>query len=96
MTLTERITYAVWNDPRLRAIPRGVIEDVLIVGLGWLSDHVPMETKAADLPALDFEACEACFHLIDPADPAGAVVDPEGIWLCNACAVEAKPEKGRT
>ncbi len=81
----------ILNNRRLRAVPPAVIEEVLRIGLDWLANHVPAETPASDLTAIDFEACEACGHLIDPDKTEGAHVDSDGIWVCNACHVEAPP-----
>lgn len=94
--LYERITTNLLANPRtaerLRTLSPAVIEDVLRLGIRWLSDHVPAETDACDLATIDFEACEGCGHLIDFENPEGAIHDAEGIPLCNACAVEATPE----
>lgn len=91
MTLTERIAAAIQDKKRLRSVPPAVIEDVLAAGIDWLSDHVPACTRACELSGMEFEACEACGHLIDPEVPEGAKVDSEGIWVCAACAVDGGP-----
>jgi hypothetical protein len=90
VTLAERVALAIRNEPRLAAVPPAVVEDVLRLGLGWLADHVPAGFDASEMTAVEFEACESCGSLVDPADPKGAVYGGEdGIWLCDACVVEA-------
>jgi hypothetical protein len=94
MTLPERIAARILSEPRLRGVPAPVVEEVLKLGLAWLANHVPMTTLAANLDGeIDFEACEVCGHLIDPEEPAGAVHEnsEDGVWLCNACAVDGGP-----
>jgi hypothetical protein len=93
VTLAERIYARMVKDPgfrrRLDGVPPAVVEDVLRMGILTLAAFVPMETHASDLADIEFDACEGCGHLIDPAEPEGSVYQSEdGIWLCNACAVE--------
>lgn len=94
MTLTERIHVRMLEDKttrrRLYGIPPAVVEDVLTLGIRALSEIVPLSTPASELGAIEFEACEACGHLVDPERLEGAQYGGEdGTWLCNACAVEA-------
>ena len=87
-SLAERIAARIEDRGRLRAVPLGVVEDVLRLGITALTKIVPMATPACELDAIDFESCEGCGHLIDPDNQEGAAHDDEGIWLCNACVVE--------
>jgi hypothetical protein len=92
MTLAERIHVRMIKDRairrRLEGIPPAVVEEVLTLGIRTLAEFVPMETHAHALAEIEFEACEACGHLIDPMEPEGARTDADGIWLCDACLVE--------
>ncbi len=89
MRLAEYLTRHIQKQQRLALIPPAIIEDVLEHGLQALADHVPMETKASEITAIDFDACEGCGNLIDPENPEGAVKGGEdAIWLCDACQVE--------
>lgn len=99
MTLAERIHARMITRRdvrrRLDGIPPAVVEDVLRLGIETLSNMVPMHTLAANLTAIDWEACEACGHLIDPQEPQGAAYGGEdGIWLCDACRVEPERDRG--
>jgi hypothetical protein len=92
LRLEERIAAKIEAHARLRGVPVAVIEDVLAIGLDWLTDHVPMETHAHQLTEIDWSACEACGHLVDGQEPEGAVYESEdGSWLCAACAEDGGP-----
>ena len=98
VTLAERIAARILSHKRLRGVPAPVVEEVLARGFEVLADAVPMSTPASEIVDINFEACEACGHLIDPSEPEGAVYGSEdAIWLCNACVVEeaAAPSPGK-
>jgi hypothetical protein len=106
MTLAEHIADYIHRDPRLRAVPVAVIEDVLRLGIVRLAAIVPPECDASEIDAIEFEGCLGdCGNLIDPANPNGAAQDSEGEWICDACRVETEetappprtpdPEEGR-
>jgi hypothetical protein len=94
MTLHERAARAIENEPDLARVPHPVIEAVVREAVRWIAWHVPAEFDAAEMDAIDFDACESCGALIDSANPAGAHMDSDGIWLCDACHVELTPPAG--
>lgn len=96
MQLHERAARAIENEHALARIPYPVIEAVVEAAVRWIAIHVPAEFDASEMDVADFDACESCGALSDPANPAGAHMDSEGVWLCDACIVEntdARPTK---
>jgi hypothetical protein len=74
MTLHERAARAIENEPDLARVPHPVIEAVVREAVRWIAWHVPAEFDAAEMDAIDFDACgiwlcDACHVELTP--PAG-------------------------
>lgn len=89
--LAKHLTRDIREDEALCLVPDPIIEAVLRVGLARLALIVPAECDASEIDAIDFETCESCCNLIDPKAPLGAVMDSDGIWVCDACREDGGP-----
>ena len=90
--LAKHVADYLRRSYRLDGVPLPVIEEVLRQGIARIAEIMPAECEACELDAMEFEGCESCAQLIDPAHPDGAVVDGDGIWVCAACRVDGGPD----